>query len=148
MGVGAAYSEARIKSNYLVACHRTKFSKILCCKPADPFPHATPRISTIVGNLLNRVFFHPHRTQTVCPEFPAAPRVPGAYLFFDLHSTGSKSKPKLLTNPDIEGKSRKSSKCACIFRTDFVDFSTCAPLFLLLHEACDRAACIGHWYPV
>ena len=40
MGVGYAYSEARIKSNYLLACHRTKFSKILCCKPADPFPHA------------------------------------------------------------------------------------------------------------
>ena len=40
MGVGAAYSEARIKSNYLLACHRTKFSKILCAKPAYPFPHA------------------------------------------------------------------------------------------------------------
>ena len=40
MGVGAAYSEARIKSNYLIACHRTKFSKILCVNKAHPFPHA------------------------------------------------------------------------------------------------------------
>ena len=40
MGVGAAYSEARIKSNYLLACHRTKFSKILCLQLAGPLPHA------------------------------------------------------------------------------------------------------------
>ena len=40
MGVGAAYSEVRIKSNYLVACHKTKFSKILCVNKAHPFPHA------------------------------------------------------------------------------------------------------------
>ena len=42
MVVGVAYSEARIKSNYRLACHRTKFSKILCChcQQADPFPHA------------------------------------------------------------------------------------------------------------
>ena len=38
--VRAAYSEARIKSNYLVACHRTKFKKILCLQPAGPLPHA------------------------------------------------------------------------------------------------------------
>ena len=29
MGVGAAYSETRIKSNYLCPYHKTKFSKIL-----------------------------------------------------------------------------------------------------------------------
>ena len=40
MGVGAAYSETGIKSNYLCRRHRTKLSKILCCKPSDPFPHA------------------------------------------------------------------------------------------------------------
>ena len=47
MGVGHAYSEAGIKSNYLLACHRTKFSKILCCKPSDPFPHAAKVISIV-----------------------------------------------------------------------------------------------------
>ena len=47
MGVGAAYSEARIKSNYLVACHRTKFKKILCLQPAGPFPHAAKVTSYI-----------------------------------------------------------------------------------------------------
>ena len=45
MGVEHTYSEARIKSNYLLACHRTKFSKILCCKPAYPLPHAAKVIS-------------------------------------------------------------------------------------------------------
>ena len=40
MGVGAAYSEAGIKSNYLRACHRTKLSKILCAKPVYSLPHA------------------------------------------------------------------------------------------------------------
>ena len=51
MGVGAAYSEARIKSNYLLACHRTKFSKILCCKPPDPFSHAAKVIYSYIPDM-------------------------------------------------------------------------------------------------
>ena len=48
MGVGYAYSEARIKSNYLVACHRTKYSNILCAQQADPFPHAAKVLCIIL----------------------------------------------------------------------------------------------------
>ena len=41
------YSEAGIKSNYLRACHRTKFRKILCAKPVYPLPHAAKVTSYI-----------------------------------------------------------------------------------------------------
>ena len=39
-GVGYAYSEVRIKPNYLPGRHRTKFSKILSLQQVGPFPHA------------------------------------------------------------------------------------------------------------
>ena len=73
MGVGAAYSETGIKSNYLRACHRTKLSKILCCKPAHPFPHAAKVIS---------VYYPGHREGTATVLFSKGKHAAGEKILW------------------------------------------------------------------